>query len=164
MAASEVNRTLRPRWHWAYPNARARCVFPKPLPPDEERPDPLGHEVGGQEVQVPAPELPRGRAVLEVERVGRLELDEPRRLDAGGHLLLAPARELPVHETLEDLPDPRALGRVPLAPGGEERGGAHELELGQLLLKRRGRHRGPPDRRRGAAHRTAAGWGAPAGR
>ena len=52
-----------------------------------------------------------------------------------------PPGELPIHETLEDLPDRRALGRVPRLPGGEARGGAHELELGQLLLKRRGRHR-----------------------
>ena len=55
------------------------------------------------------------------------------------------------------------------APGGERRGGAHELELEQLLLKRWGRHGAPPSGPRpgphpGAGHRTAADWGAPAGR
>ena len=40
IAAREVNRTLRPRWHWAYPSARARGVLPKPLPPTKSAPIP----------------------------------------------------------------------------------------------------------------------------
>jgi len=42
------------------PERPGQVRLPQAAPPDEQRPDPLGHEVRGEEVQVPTPELPGG--------------------------------------------------------------------------------------------------------
>src|SRR3989304_1616598 len=39
-AARVVKSTRWPRWHWAYPSARARCVFPRPGSPTKSAPIP----------------------------------------------------------------------------------------------------------------------------
>jgi len=66
--------------------------FPQPAPAHEERPDALGNQIGGEQVQVPAPEFPGGGVVLEVERVHGLDPEELRRLDAGRHRIGIGAR------------------------------------------------------------------------
>ncbi len=142
--ASVVNPTRRPGWHWAVPRARARGVLPSPLPPTNRAPVPSATRSVARRVRDPAPELPGGGVVLEVERLRRLDLDAAGGLDPGRHRALGAPGQLPVGQGLERLAEPGALLGGARAPGGERLGRGHELEAGELLFKRQGRHRDPP--------------------